>query len=98
MRCNKQQHKSNPRLLPSFVKTGVGNSNSKHDGGRCSSTRQKAVFLAMASLALICLQGIYAPEITIEPRLFGIGYYEAQAFYGVNGVSFAGGTEIVFYG
>lgn len=34
----------------------------------------------------------------MTPLLFGIGLYELSEQTGVNGVSFAGGTEIVIYG
>jgi hypothetical protein len=37
-------------------------------------------------------------EVTIPPLLYGIGYYEATAQLGINGISMAGGAEIVFYG
>jgi hypothetical protein len=37
-------------------------------------------------------------EVSIDPYLYGIGYYEAIAQNGINGISMAGGAEIVFYG
>jgi hypothetical protein len=36
--------------------------------------------------------------VGVTPLLEGIGFYEMIDMAGVNGASFAGGTEIVFYG
>ena len=40
----------------------------------------------------------YAGEVGVFPALEGIGYYEQIDIAGVNGVSLAGGGEIVIYG
>lgn len=40
----------------------------------------------------------YAGEVGVLPALEGIGYYEQVPLTGVNGVSIAGGAEIVIYG
>lgn len=40
----------------------------------------------------------HAAEVGVLPALEGIGYYEQTALTGVNGVSLAGGGEIVIYG
>lgn len=37
-------------------------------------------------------------DIGITPELEGIGYYEQKDINGIDGVSFAGGAEVVFYG
>jgi hypothetical protein len=39
-----------------------------------------------------------AGEVGVLPALEGIGYYEQVPLTGVNGVSIAGGAEIVIYG
>ena len=40
----------------------------------------------------------HAGEVGVLPALEGIGYYEQIPLTGVNGVSIAGGGEIVIYG
>ncbi len=37
-------------------------------------------------------------EMEIDPKLDGLGYYEAIDYSGIPGASFAGTTEIVIYG
>ena len=47
---------------------------------------------------LLCFITHFLAEAVIEGYLYGIGYYEAIAQTGIEGISMAGGAEIVFYG
>ncbi|TNV88211.1 hypothetical protein FGO68_gene8985 [Halteria grandinella] len=57
--------------------------------------------LTQASLGILLLlmaTSINGGEVGITPMLSGIGYYEMVDKRGIEGASFAGGTEVVFYG
>ena len=41
---------------------------------------------------------IFSGEVGVTPILEGIGFYEMVDKVGVNGVSFAGGAEIIIFG